>query len=66
MKISIGAVSVYPLWRDVWVGAYLAPGQIVYLCPLPCLVVRVDVRSAAAQAARLVLAMASVLCPEED
>jgi hypothetical protein len=66
VKLNAGPVRVYPQWRDAWVGAYLAPGQIVYLCPVPFCVVRVDLRAAAAQVARLVLAGAGALCPQED
>jgi hypothetical protein len=32
-------LQVYLDPRDVWVGAYIAP-VAVYVCPLPCLVLR--------------------------
>ena len=35
-------VRVFLAWYDLWVGAYIdRPGRTLYLCPLPCLVVRV-------------------------
>lgn len=37
--ITFGRVSIYLDQRDVWIGAYIAPDS-VYICLLPCLVIR--------------------------
>jgi hypothetical protein len=31
--------AVYLDWRDWWIGAYVSD-RAVYVCPLPCLVIR--------------------------
>lgn len=37
-------VKVFLAWYDLWVGAYVDwPKKLLYLCPLPCLVIRVDI-----------------------
>lgn len=40
-------VRVFLAWYDMWVGAYWSRrSRILYVCPLPCLVVRLDFRKA--------------------
>jgi hypothetical protein len=35
-------VSVFFAWYDLWVGAYVdRPNRTLYVCPLPCLVVKI-------------------------
>jgi len=36
---QLGRLAAYLEPRDVWVGVYVAE-QAVYVCPLPCVVVR--------------------------
>ncbi len=38
-RLRFGRLQVYVEPRDLWVGAYVA-GDAVYVCPLPCLVLR--------------------------
>lgn len=35
-------VSVYFAWYDLWIGAYVGPDKKIYICPLPCCVIRID------------------------
>ncbi len=36
-------VSVFLAWYDLWVGAYWdRSSRALYLCPLPCVVIKVD------------------------
>lgn len=40
------SIRVFFAWYDLWVGAYIdRDARAVYLCPLPCLVIRVGVGS---------------------
>jgi hypothetical protein len=36
-----GAVTIYLEPRDIWVGAFVSIHS-VYVCPLPCLVIKFD------------------------
>ena len=38
-RLTLGRLQVYLEPRDLWIGAYLAE-HALYLCPLPCLVLR--------------------------
>lgn len=38
-RLTLGRLQVYAEPRDWWVGVYVAPAA-VYVCPLPCLVLR--------------------------
>jgi hypothetical protein len=38
-RLTIGRVQIYAEPRDLWVGVFVAPGA-VYVCPIPCLVIR--------------------------
>jgi hypothetical protein len=40
-RIQVGPIQTYLLWRDAWVGAYLSPTRVLYLCPLPFWVWRI-------------------------
>jgi hypothetical protein len=34
-----GVLEIYPEWRDLWVGVFVGP-DAVYVCLLPCMVLR--------------------------
>jgi len=36
-------VKVYIDWDDWWIGVYRGPRH-VYICPVPCVVIRIDRR----------------------
>lgn len=37
-------VSAFFAWYDMWIGAYWdAVDRILYICPLPCVVFRIEV-----------------------
>jgi len=38
-RLARGRLQVYVQPRDIWVGVYVAE-HAVYICPLPCLVLR--------------------------
>jgi hypothetical protein len=36
-------VSAFFAWFDLWVGVFIdRPKQAVYVCPLPCVVIKFD------------------------
>lgn len=38
------------LWYDMWVGAFWdTKKRVLYLCPLPCCVFKIELRDAAAK-----------------
>ena len=42
-RLRLGRLSIYVDPRDIWLGVYVAP-TAVYVCPLPLLVFRWEVR----------------------
>ena len=38
----VGRVEIYCEPRDLWVGAFVAKGGAIYVCPLPMFVIRVS------------------------
>lgn len=50
-RLRLGPVQIYIEWRDVWVGAYVAPAA-VYILPLPFLVVRIARRQIESETTR--------------
>jgi hypothetical protein len=35
-------IRVFFAWYDLWVGVFIdRPKRVVYICPLPCLVIRI-------------------------
>ncbi len=38
-RIRLGRVQLYLEPRDLWIGVFVDP-EVLYVCPLPCVVVR--------------------------
>lgn len=43
-RLSVGRLSFYVAWYDMWVGLFVRPGHAVYFCPVPCVVFRWSLR----------------------
>ena len=38
-------ISVFFAWYDMWIGAYWDKSKrILYICPIPCVVIKIDKR----------------------
>ena len=38
----VGRLEIYFEPRDIWIGAYVAKDGPIYICLLPCLVIRIS------------------------
>lgn len=39
---KVGRVEIYCEPRDLWIGVFVAKRGPVYVCPLPCVVIRIS------------------------